>query len=67
MKVKELIEKLKEFDENAGVVVVGCYESEGEIEELEEDIETKVIWKDGRYCRDKKYKIVRIYSDICSG
>jgi len=63
MKVKELIEQLKQYDKELRVTVMGCYQSTGDIE--------AVIYND----LDKKPSCVVHYdrqevlliSDICSG
>jgi len=55
MKVKELKEKLKEFDDDQDVVIYGCYASEGDILEISEE----------KWYSDKK--CCAIFSDICSG
>ena len=54
MKVKELVELLKDIDQEAEISICGCYGSIGDIEEVTEE-----LTREGKSCN--------IYSDICSG
>lgn len=56
MRVDELIKRLEDMPRDAEVIIVGCYASSGEIEDVDYGI----------HIFEKK-PVVKLYSDICSG
>jgi tRNA A37 methylthiotransferase MiaB len=64
MKARELIEQLKKFDENAIVIVSGCYGSTSD--NLDNILEVETEWKNALGYTDE-IKVVCIPSNICSG